>query len=217
MNRIVPTLQQAYSEALRRHAHELIAAGYERMDHISFADEQEPAITGELVREIRAYLEVFEDAPPWARYYSVHDDPPLAAEGRLGRHRRRVDIEFERVSAGKRPRLRFEAKRLSSPTGHSTGGYLGEDGLGCFLSGAYPSTHGEAGMLGYVQSGSEEDWVRKIHDRLSEEPEAFGIVPPPMDRQEIAAALRHTWVSRHRVGGRDETIMVHHVMLRFMA
>ena len=79
----------------------------------------------------------------------------MNVQGKLGKSRPRVDIEFERVVRGKRPRLRFEAKRLNSATGHTVAKYLGEEGLGCFLSGKYPMMHAEAGMLGYVQGEDE--------------------------------------------------------------
>jgi hypothetical protein len=57
MSAPTPTLAQTYAAALRGHALRLIAEGYARMDNAAFASAEEPAITGELVREMRAYLE----------------------------------------------------------------------------------------------------------------------------------------------------------------
>jgi len=94
-----PTLLQAYVDALREHAHWLIAEGYERMDKAAFAQAQEPAITGELVREMRSFLESGSGAPTWVSFFSIHDDPPLNVGGRLGRSRPRVDIASPRGSA----------------------------------------------------------------------------------------------------------------------
>jgi hypothetical protein len=215
MTRPAPTLLQAYGERLRQHAHELIAQGYARMDKAAFVQQHEPAITGELVRQIRAFLESGQSVPEWVADYSIHDDPPLNTAGKVGNTRPRVDIEFEYVVRGKRPRLLFEAKRLCSGTGHSVAGYLGEDGLGCFLSGRYPLTHGEAGMLGYIQSATEEVWAAKIASRLVADPAAYGIVPPALSRQRIAQELEHTWFSRHRPQDSEDLILVHHVLLRF--
>ncbi|MCB1032820.1 MAG: hypothetical protein KDD47_03185 [Acidobacteria bacterium] len=185
------------------------------MDKRAFAEKQEPVITGELVREMRGYLESGPDAPDWATHYSIHDDPPLNAGGRQGKSRFRVDIEFERVGTGPRPRLQFEAKRLNSSTNHTVAGYLGVDGLGCFLSGRYPLTHGEAGMLGYVQSETEESWAEQIGARLDAEAEAFGTVPPSLAAKRIATGLDHTWISQHRRGLELDLMLVHHVLLRF--
>jgi hypothetical protein len=210
-----PTLLQAYVDALREHAHWLIAEGYERMDKAAFAQAQEPAITGELVREMRSFLESGSGAPTWVSFFSIHDDPPLNVGGRLGRSRPRVDIEFERIAAGKRPRLRFEAKRLRSATRHTVARYLGEEGLGCFLTGKYPATHGEAGMLGYAQSDDEVTWAERIASRLSRDEAKYGTVPPPFAPQVVHAALRHTYVSHHLLAEGAVPIVIHHVMLRF--
>jgi hypothetical protein len=185
------------------------------MDKAAFSQQQEPAITGELVREMRAYLELGPAAPVWAANYSIHDDPPLNTDGRLGSSRRRVDIVFERLAPGTRPRLQFEAKRLDSNTGHTVAGYLGGEGLGCFLSGRYPLTHSEAGMLGYVQSASEEAWAKKIAFQLSANSAAYGVELPPFERQRIVETLDHTWVSHHRRSFAENLITVHHILLSF--
>jgi hypothetical protein len=216
MKRVRPSLLQAYKAALRHHAHWLIAEGYERMDKSAFAQQHEPAITGVLVGEMRSFLESGADAPDWVSHYSIHDDPPVDFVDKQGSSRPRVDIEFERVTVGKRPRLRFEAKRLCTSTGHSVTGYLGEDGLGCFLSGKYSTTHSEAGMLGYVQSGDEKDWAEQIGSQLKRNRERHGTVPPLFARQHLHPALRHTYVSHHS-GIRDATALeIHHVLLRFV-
>lgn len=210
-----PTLLQAYAAALRRHAHWLIAEGYERMDKAAFARAHEPAITGELVREMRALLESDSEAPEWVSYYAIHDEPPLSVSGKLGRLRPRVDIEFERIVAGKRPRLSFEAKRLCSSTGHTVAGYLGEDGLGCFLNGRYPTTHGEAGMLGYAQSESEATWAEQIASCLKRDKAKYETVAPLFAHQRIHSVLTHTYVSHHIPTGSTTPMIIHHVLLRF--
>ena len=211
-----PTLFATYANALRIHVHQLIAEGYARMDKGAFADEQEPAITGELVREMRAWQESENGVPEWAACYSIHDDPPLSVDGKLGKNRPRVDIEFERMANGPRPRLRFEAKRLSSPTGHTVAGYLGNDGLGCFLSGKYPMTHGEAGMLGYVQSEDELKWAERIATTLQRDGRKFAVIPPPIARQHLSKSLVHTYVSHHDGPHKGRPVMIHHILLNFV-
>ena len=211
-----PALFQTYAKQLRAHAHRLIAEGYARMDKAAFASEQEPAITGELVRQMRAYLESGAGVPAWVRHYSIHDDPPLNVDGRLGKARPRVDIEFERVAYGPRPRLRFEAKRLNSTNGHTVSVYLGRDGLGCFLSGRYPATHGEAGMLGYVQSEDETAWSERIAEALRRNGPRYAVVAPPLAPESVCTGLPQAFVSHHVMGNAARaSLAITHVLLRF--
>jgi hypothetical protein len=207
-------IRAAYAMALRFHAHELIAMGYKQMDNSMYVKWEEPAITGELVRLMRELIES-DDAPDWAVYYSIGDDPPLNVAGRLGKSRPRVDIEFERTGVrGLRPRLRFEAKRLGTTPRHTVAAYLGADGMGCFISGKYPLTHDEAGMLGYIQSGSEKDWSDQIRRTLAEKLDKYYVASPPYHQQKICT-FEHTYVSHHHTVLQAGIIIIHHVLLRF--
>jgi hypothetical protein len=199
---------------MRTHVLRLIAEGYTRMDKSRFADEQEPSITGALVERMREFLEEDADAPSWCAFYSINDDPPLNVTQKQGKSRPRVDIEFERVACGKRPRLRFEAKRLNSATGHTVSGYLGKDGLGCFLSGKYPLTHAEAGMLGYVQSDDETTWAKRIASVLSRDRNEYAVEEPLFCGQAAPAGLAYTYLSHHHSKAAPHTT-IHHVLLRF--
>jgi hypothetical protein len=209
-----PDLFRTYARQLRAHAHRLIAEGYARMNKAAFAREQEPVITGELVREMKVFQQLNE-APTWAVYYDIADDPPLNVANRLGKARPRVDIQFEPVVRGRRPSLRFEAKRLSSASGHTVTGYLGEEGLGSFLSGHYPTTHGEAGMLGYVQSEDEETWAGRIAAAWRRNDPQYGVADPPFAAQRVCTALTHTFISHHVLRGASSTVVIHHVLLGF--
>lgn len=213
MNQAAPSLFEVYREALCEHAHHLLAQGHARMEKSDYVDAHEPVITGDLVCEMRAFLES-GDAPDWAVHYSIHDDPPVASPDRGGKHRPRVDIEFERVEIGPRPRLRFEAKRLCESTRHRVGGYLGEEGLGCFLSGKYSTTHGEAGLLGYVQSGDAETWAAGIGARLRDE-EIYASVAPHLLRRASGDPLESSWTSRHLLSPGETLLTIHHVLLDF--
>jgi len=209
-----PDLRASYVTALRFHAHELIAMGYKQMHGPDYIKWEEPAITGELIRFMREILESY-DAPAWAGLYSIPEDTSLNVPGKYGKHRSRVDIEFERTGVrGPRPRLRFEAKRLCTNPKHTVGTYLGVDGMGCFISGKYPIAFGEAGMLGYVQSGNEKDWSNKIEKALANKGKEYSIAPPPFHQQRICS-LDHTYVSRHYTESRSDVIIIHHVLLRF--
>lgn len=152
-----------YQRAFRRRCHELLAMGYRRLDSQSLQSAEEPAITGELVRSMQDAMEAY-DAPPWSVHFALRDDPPQNTEGRSGKSRRRIDIEIERCTRGKRPRFRFEAKRLRNAA--SLKAYLGQDGLLLFVSGSYADDDEEAGMLGYVQKETTDGWSRRVQQGL---------------------------------------------------
>ena len=207
-------MREVYVATLRIHAHKLISFGYKGMDRALYSDWEEPSLTGELVRSIREFMES-DDAPDWADYYSLADDPPLDAPDRFGKSRPRVDIEFEKTGVrGRRPRLRFEAKRLGKTKGHTISAYLGAEGMGCFISGKYPLTHNEAGMLGYIQSGQEKDWSEKIRKALKEKGDKYRVSSPPYNHQEICD-LEHTYISYHQLKSGGPVITIHHLLLRF--
>ncbi len=206
-------LRDTYQSSLRKHAHELIAMGYHELRAEDYANSEEPTITGEMVRVMREILER-ESSPPWIEHYTIHDDPPLNVPDKQGKRRPRVDIEFERVNRGPRPRLRFEAKRLGK--NHRVGLYLGNDGLGCFTSGRYPLTHPEAGMLGYVQSDDEASWAAKIEAALRRAPAIYSTTEGNMwDQNQITPQLVFTYRSRHRCQALEEELQIFHILLRF--
>jgi len=206
-------LRDFYQRSLRKHAHELIAMGYQELNAEDYANSEEPTITGELVRVMREILER-ETSPPWVEYYTIHDDPPLNVPDREGKRRPRVDIEFERVNRGLRPRFRFEAKRLGRH--HSVGPYLGDDGLGCFTSGRYPLTHPEAGMLGYIQSDDEASWAAKIEAALRRAPTIYLTTEDKLwEKNQISPQLVFTYRSRHNCPAVAEELYIFHILLRF--
>jgi hypothetical protein len=206
----MPTI---YRESLRRHAHELIAMGYQALCAADFENSQEPDITGELVRVMRAALES-DTAPSWAVYYSIPEEPSLNVPGKRGKTRPRVDIEFERIIRGPRPRLRFEAKRLGR--NHGVTKYLGAEGLGCFTSGKYPLTHPEAGMLGYVQSRDEAVWASKIEAALGQKPDIYFAVGDMLwEQHRITPRLAYTYLSKHYCQASGEDLDIFHLLLCF--
>jgi hypothetical protein len=206
-------LCNVYQSSLRTHAHELIVMGYQELHAEDFAHFQEPEITGELGRAMRGVLE-WASAPDWVVYYTILDDPPLDVPGKKGKRRPRVDIEFERITRGMRPRLRFEAKRLGR--NHGVKPYLGKDGLGCFTSGKYPLTHPEAGMLGYIQSGDEAAWAAKIEAALRKDPATYCVANGVLwESHHITSRLAHTYRSKHHCPALGEDIRIFHILLRF--
>lgn len=207
-------MRTVYVERLCQDAHELIAMGYQQMNAPSFATWDEPAITRVLVNSIRKFMES-SDAPDWVVRYSIKEDPPLNVDGKLGKSRPRVDIEFESVEVlGRRPWLLFEAKRLGNTSGHTVETYLGPDGMGRFILGTYPTTHNVAGMLGYVQGSDEARWSDRIKKALITNQQKYYVASPPFHKQKICS-LNHTYASHHYYPSCSRVIIIHHVFLRF--
>lgn len=138
----------------------------------------------------------------------------MNTDARQGKSRFRVDIEFRRVQEGPRPSLLFEAKRLGPTSPVSK--YLGEDGLGCFLSGDYPVRQAEAGMLGYIQSQDEDFWASKIQMSLSDNPTKYALHKDGRwAREAVIPMLKHTFRTRHLIHGKMSQLTIYHVLLRF--
>ncbi len=193
-----------------RRVHQLIQLGYEQLDPARYATEQEPAITGELVKAID---QVLDDRPsPWMVYFSVHDDPPVHDTNRKGKQRLRLDIRIDCSSSRPRTRYRIEAKRLGQ--GNSISKYLGTAGLGCFLSGAYAREDDHCGMLGYVQSPDCTGWSQRVSTALNDE--RFNLKAGSVSQVD---SFKHTGIlsfcathTRPTVG---REIVVDHIFMRF--
>lgn len=191
-----------------RHVFFLLGAGYQRLvaRRASLAQAEEPAITGELHRSIEEYL-YSEDAPSWVELYTCFDDPPEHSQPgdsppKLGKNRPRIDIKFQRNGLRPRPEFRFEAKRLHRKD--SIAAYIGSDGLGAFLTGYYPAAEG-VGMLGYVQSGQNDEWAKELQKKLSScawQPVA--LIPN----------LPHSYKTQHSLEGQAR-LAIHHLLLSF--
>lgn len=168
------TLRNIYLAQFRNHSLELLWLGYQRLKPKQFEKEDEDVITGELKKEM---INVLEDpkAPPWVEHYSVAEQVRKNIKKLTGKGRPLIDIEIEGIRRGKRPRLPFEAKRLGR--GSYVGDYTGSEGLGAFLDGTYPTTHGDAGMLGYIQEDTETEWTKKISMDIQKKAKKLRIDP----------------------------------------
>ncbi len=204
-------LHDIYSEQLRVDAVRLIWLGYQRLNPTSFRASEEDDITGELVRKMKL---VAQDpaSPDWVDRYEIHEQPPQNVAGKLGKRRPKMDIEIERHSRGPRPHLRFEAKRLGR--GHAVGKYLSDEGLGAFLTGYYPTTHGESGMLGYVQEGTSIDWSAKLKQELSRDPSKHRLAENGEWRSSSSASSAPAFYSNH-TDSKGNPLLVIHVLLPF--
>ncbi len=202
-----------YRRIFVKQVHLLIALGYARIDLESFRNAQEPAITGELVRQIRLVIED-RDSPShfWAHRYAIHDDPPQNIPGLQGKKRPRVDIEMERTQRGPHARFQFEAKKFPVGRKDAVGEYIGENGLGSFISGRYAETLDDAGMLAYVQSGSVTDWIEKVKTRLEKQRDSCEL-DEEWAKAQIVEDIENCYRTVHyrkRIGGR---LVVYHSFL----
>jgi hypothetical protein len=203
-----------YQKAFREYVFKLLKMGYDRLNAPSLKDSEEEDITGEIVREIN---EILDDrgSPSWVRSLAVHEELRINEPGRRGKRRKRVDIEFEWVCHCPRHHYPFEAKRLCINT-HPIGEYVGAAGLGEFLSGNYASDRIEAGMIGYVQSGTPEFWAAKAQKKFEKVPE---LIQACSDGNwtdvTIIDELSHCFRSKHHRITEKRPITLYHVFLTF--
>ena len=207
MSREIDMRQRAVAQ-LRKHSHQILAAGYGRMTPGMYSQWKEPDITGELCKAMSEFMASTE-APKWVVHYSLRDDPKLNVAGKQGESRPRIDIEFERVQRGERPLFRFEAKRLGP--NHPVGKYTGSEGLGAFLSGYYPLTHPEAAMLGYVQTDDVGRWHQKLAAEF-QQMEPLKLHCPGLSSASLANGL-NSWRSVHKTDRHSQLTIWHSLLL----
>jgi len=206
------TLHAVYLIELREHALILVWLGYQRMKAQNFALAEEDAITGELIKEMKAVTED-TSSPPWVERYSVSEQVRSNAPGKLGKHRPIVDVELEQHRRGKRPRLRFEAKRLCKTSGVAD--YLGPEGLEAFLTSYYSRTESAAGMLGYVQTQTERIWAGKLGAKLNAP--AYRIIKDGnWTHLNILSASPHIYQTIH-ADNESQQLFIFHTLLSFCA
>lgn len=213
---ITPTPTKEYFglflPSFRENVHRLIHRGYEdarcRIQHPeNKKDEEEPSITGFLAEAIKDRLNAFDPDDDWYKQYSVHDDPPIGTEGRSGKYRSRADLIIESTSKG-RPEYVFEAKRLKKRVSD----YTDSDGMGCFISGRYASRYNEAGMLGYVQSDSLEEWKGKVKGKIDQDAEKLNLINGTQRDKQVIDAFPTEWVSEHNRNSL-RPITLYHILL----
>lgn len=202
----------AYRRSFIGHVYCLIAAGYRRLEHESLREEEEPAITGFLVEAIRQYCDE-PQAPRWAQRYFIQEELSVNRSGVKGKSRPRVDIEIEGNHKTPRRHFQIEAKRLRESDSGSRSDYLGRDGLGCFLAGRYAEGHEDAGMLGYVQSGTPSSWASKIAAELGRDPDSYLLASgcSGLQPQRPVDGLDMVYCSSHQCFLRP--LEVHHIFL----
>ena len=153
--------------AFRKRVFELLLGGYDRLPSRNLPDWEEEDITGALTEQIEAFLDD-PKAPEWTIHYSLHEEPPVHSDNRRGKRRRQLDFRIDYHRTKPRRKFAIEAKRLCTGVS-SSGQYVGNEGMGRFISGDYTKEQGEAGMLGYVQSHTVQRWQSKIGKKIETE------------------------------------------------
>lgn len=186
-------LYEAYSDSFRTHAFQLLAWGYAdaRARITALSDETE--VTGFIAEAIDDRI----DDPRVDEVYMsfvVKDDPPIRAEDRTGRRRRRVDLILESTEVRPHPRYLFEGKRLGN--GNPIGRYVGVDGLDLYIQGTYAEKYAEAAMVGYVQSHDAAYWYTRLEQAFARNQQGLAVLGP-LTPSTIIQDLPHCWSSNH--------------------
>ena len=207
---------EEYRRAFRKQVFQLIKWGYEQIDAASFSVAEEEEITGELVKTLDEITQN-RSFPRWVGNMYVGEESHVNINGRRGKRRQRIDIEFIRVQYGPRPRFYFEAKRLSAGTHATVGKYLGSEGLGEFLAGNYGYDVNEAGMLAYIQSNTLEYWAKKISTRLHDEKDNFQLLAgSSWVVAKIIIELHNCYKTIHNRSKGLSPITIYHCLLGFI-
>ncbi len=203
-----------YEAGFHRDALCLIIAGHKRLieNNDDYSNEEEPSITGELVRCTNEYIDSFS-SPEWTNNYVVNEESPENTKGRLGKNRKRVDIVC--TLAGRKPqkRIRFEAKRLKNKN-FPVGNYIGNEGLMEFITGNYAPEDNTGGMLGYIQSDDCEYWAKQIPDALSRS-EEVSITEDGLWQEARVENVNHCYKTKHNRITNNRKLLVYHLLLDF--
>ncbi len=205
------TNRPVYLQRFVMHVHRLVAAAYARIDPLGQQNTDERIITERLVQAINGVIGE-NGAPKWMERYHATDDRPVSYPGREGPQRPRVDIEVI-LCKGTRPLFHFECKRLGR--GHPVRQYLGEEGLGCFLTEQYARGADEGGMLGYVQSDDCAEWASRIEHAILAGQTTYGLLPKTSwESCPIVAAIPETYWTHH-IRPSMGPISIYHSLLLF--
>jgi len=194
-----------------RHVHELLYRGYERLSASAYCTAQEEQITGDLKSEIDKVLD--ERPKRWMIHYFSAEETPVSDGTTKGKRRRKIDIQVTSSRFAPRARFSFEAKRLGRR--HPVSIYLGTAGLGRFLCGDYASESDEAGMLGYVQSGSLDDWSTRLAADFGSKATELGADSAGIKAQQVIDQLPNSFWSIHRRSSLNRMIRIYHTLLLF--
>jgi hypothetical protein len=126
-----------------------------------------------------------------------------------------VDIRIDSFSCRQEAYFVFECKRLNinGKSGLATGAsaYVGKEGMGCFISGKYPTTCGCGGMLGYVMDQNVDSAIASINTALSGHKDQLQLCCPHL--LQTAAIHPDVWQTLH--GKEVPVLTLYHLLLPF--
>lgn len=164
--------QSIYQKNFLGQVHRLLELGYLRIREEDYSATDEETISGDICEAIEGILD--DKRESWMTFYQVHNERPVQQKGkpkaertRQGKRRQKIDIEIASAEASPRLRFAFEAKLLCDSK--SVSAYVGGSGLGCFVNGDYSEQDSSAGMVGFMQSRTREEWTQKIETRMSQQ------------------------------------------------
>ncbi len=205
-----------YVARFHRDALYLIIAGHEKLTEntTDYSNEEEPNITGELARCANEYIDS-TSSETWASFYDVKDESPENTKGRLGKHRKKVDIVCTRTGTRPRSHMKFEAKRLKKTTRFTVGEYVGKTGIGEFISGNYAPESDTAGMLGYIQSDDCDYWAGQIADALDKKKKEVHVIKDGQWQKARFENVNDCYKTRHNRLTVERELLVYHLLLDF--
>ena len=160
-----------YQAAFLQRVHRLLQLAYESLTPSDYESAEEDDITGDLCKHMKHLTEI-EPSARWMPGFSVHhqdpsNDVPSAQTGLPRKGKRRPKIDVRIVCKQQTPNRGYciEAKRLYRSD--SVSEYVDDEGVGAFICGEYAKDDEFGGMIGYVQSGTVQDWLPKIELKLA--------------------------------------------------
>lgn len=206
-----PTMRLAFIG----NVHRLLALGYRRLDAPKYHNADENLMTQDLIAALRKVTQDVRN-PRWTCWFSIHEKAKQNDGNLKGNSRLELDIVFERTQRGLHPHFVIEAKRLGPD--HPIGEYLGPEGLGAFISCEYAKEHDDAGMLGYVQSQTLDDWCSSLESRLATSPGKYSVEPTgTWQRYSFRDGPAMTYRSCHKRPTGRRPIMIYHTLFDFNA
>ncbi len=131
----------------------------------------------------------------------------------------RVDIYIHSFSPDPDAYFVFECKRLNVQydSGFATeaSAYVGDEGMGCFISGQYPTTCDCGGMLGYVMDGDVPAAVSAVDRALHGSRNRLRLRPPHRLEQASIMANHNSGVHQTKHSRNPHELLIYHVWLPF--
>jgi hypothetical protein len=202
-----------YLDAIREHAHQLLAWAYVDIRPRINANTQEPAITGLLCEAMKRRIND-ADTPDIYAHYAIGDQDPVSPAGELGNDRLRLDIHVLRTAIKPQLGYVFEAKRLKAG-GYPISKYTGDGGMGDFLGCRYAKTCPEGAMIGFYQNRDAAYWFRELErafvdDAVDLQPKLA--VRTGLSRRVLIESMPESFRSEHgRIDG--SAIALFHIFL----